>query len=176
MINEEVIIHREYIQKLGEQKYFQIALPVDTKKIIGIETGTFRYSSGATQSGFIAYFGGNPIIEPPDDPLDPPFKIGCNDVIGRLSLQTQEYPGAFFQSEVRQKDKNWKWADFTPELNPAVFDQYSHDRKRYEANVKVDICTPTIEGHYKDSWAAHYNYHIVYDLLIYIWIEKVSTK
>jgi hypothetical protein len=167
MIKEEVIVHRERIQKLGEQKYFQIELPRDVKRIIGIETGAFRYASGQITS-----FGGNPAEDPQDDPLDYLFKISFNDPIGRLTLQTQESPGIIYQGEVRQTDKNWYWADFTQALYEGFFDQYSHDRKRYEDVVTCDLCTTAIEGHYKDSWGEHYSYHVEYDLLIYIWIEK----
>ena len=172
MIKEEVILHRELIQKLGEQKYFQIELPKDIKGIIGIETGVFRYVSGETQSGYTASYGAHPASDPDNDPLDPSFKISFNDPVGRLTLQAQESPGIIYQKEVRQTDKNWKWADFTQQFYDGFFDQYSHDRKRYEDVVILDLCTPTIEGHYKDSWGEHYSYHVEYELHIYIWIEK----
>jgi len=29
-----------------------------------------------------------------------------------------------------------------------------------------------LEGHFKDTWGALYNYHVTYQLNIYIWIEK----
>src|SRR5688572_26902766 len=115
MIREEVILHKEYIKKFGEQKYFQIDLPKDTSHIIGIETGVFRYSTGS-----FAYYTGTP-IDPPNDPTDPSFKISYNDPIGRITLQTME--GIIYQGEVRQEDKNSKWADFSQILNEDIFDQ-----------------------------------------------------
>jgi hypothetical protein len=169
MIKEEVIIHRDHIQKSGEQKYFQIDLPKDTFQIIGIETGVFRYTSGT-----VAPYGGIPINDPGGDPIDPAFKVSYNDPIGKLTLQTTE--GLIYQGEVRQEDKNSKWADFSQVLNDGFFDQYSHGKKRYEDSINIKTCIPMIEGDYKDSWALHYNYHIEYELLVYIWIEKSLSK
>ena len=172
MIKEEVILHREAIKKLGEQKYFQIQLPKDIERIIGVETGVFRYASGETEIGLAANFGGHPASDPDFDLLDPPFKISFNDPIGSLTLQTTENPGIIYQKEVWQTDKNSKWTDFTQLLNDDFFGQYSHDRKRYEDVVISNLCTPMLEGFYKDSWGDHYSYHVEYELLIYLWIEK----
>jgi len=166
MMKEEIILHREYITKLGEQKYFQIELPQDINKIIGIETGVFRY--GTTN----ALYGGNPAEYAGSDPLDPLFEIVFNDPIGSLSLQAQDHPGIIYQGVARQEDWNWKWADFTQALYNGIFDQYSHDRKRHEDIILTDFCTTKITGHYKDSWGSHYSNHVEYDLLIYLWIER----
>jgi len=169
MIKEEVILHRLNIQKLGEQKYFQIELPKDTDHIIGIETGVFRYTSGS-----FAFFGGSLINDPGGDPIDPSFKVSYNDPVGRLTLQTTE--GIIYQEEVKKEDKNCKWADFTQTLNEGFFDQYSHGRRRFEDSIMIKTCLPMIEGYYKDTWGVHYSYHVEYDLLIYIWIEKNFSK
>lgn len=166
MIREEIILHREYIEKLGQQKHFQLELPIDVKKIIGIETGVFRYGSS------MALFGGNPAEDPQSDPLDPLFKISFNDVVGKLTLQTQDFPGVIYQSDVRQTDKNTKWADFTQTLYDGLFDQFSHDRKRHENTIAIDLCKQSIEGFYKDCWGEHDSSHVEYELLIYLWIEK----
>lgn len=172
MIKEEVILHREAIKKLGEQKYFQIQLPNDIERIIGVETGVFRFVSGETDSGYTANFGGHPASDPDGDPIDSSFKISFNDPIGNLTLQATENPGIIYQKEIRQTDKNSRWADFTQWVNEGFFDQYTHDRKRYEDVVISNLCTPILEGFYKDSWGDHYSYHVEYELLIYIWIEK----
>jgi hypothetical protein len=166
MIREEIILHREYIEKLGQQKHFQVKLPIDVKRIIGIETGVFRYASSNS------IFGGNPAEDPQSDPLDPLFKISFNDPIGKLTLQTQDFPGIIYQADVRQTEKNFKWADFTQTLYDGLFDQYSHDKNRFENTIAVDLCKQVIEGHYRDSWGEHQSYHIEYELLIYLWIEK----
>jgi hypothetical protein len=166
MMKEEIIRHREYIEKLGQQKYFQIELPFDVKRIIGIETGVFRYASN------IALFGGNLAEDPASDPIEPQFKIGFNDPVGSLVLQTTDKPGIIYQGEIRQTDFNCKWADFTMGLYADLFDQFSHDRKRYEDVIITDLCTPRINGYYKDCWGEHYSYQVEYELLIYLWIEK----
>ena len=166
MIREEIILHREYIQKLGEQRHFKMALPQDVKRIIGIETGVFRYASSN------ALFGGNAAEDPQSDPLDPIFKISFNDPVGRLTLQTQNFPGTIYQSDIRQTEKNWRHVDFTQTLYDGLFDQFSHDGKRHENTILIDLCKQDVEGFYKDCWGEHQGYHVEYELLIYLWIEK----
>jgi hypothetical protein len=166
MMKEEIILHREYIQKLGQQKHFQIELPFDIKRIIGIETGVFRYATG------IALYGGNPAEEPASDPIEQLFKISYNDPVGSLTLHTSDKPGIIYQGEIKQTDFSSKWADYSMGLYGDLFDQFSHDRKRYEDVFIADLCTPRINGYYKDCWGEHYSYHVEYELLIYLWIEK----
>ena len=166
MIKQEAIVHTERIRRLGDQRYFQINLPEDTDKITGIELSAFRTSSdGTSGSGVLLLRRYAP--EPTHDPL---FTIDKNVIIGRLTLQSLSKAGIFFQDEVRQKDANWKWADYAA-LYPS-FDQWTHTAKRHEVEVAVAPCTPVIEGYYKDSWGVQSGYNIEYELNIYIWIEK----
>jgi hypothetical protein len=39
MTQQQVIVTQVYITKAGQLKFFQVKLPKNTKKIIGIETG-----------------------------------------------------------------------------------------------------------------------------------------
>ena len=39
MIKQQVIVTQIHITKAGQLKFFQVKLPKNTKKIIGIETG-----------------------------------------------------------------------------------------------------------------------------------------
>lgn len=174
MIREEIILHTEKIQRLGQSVYFQIKLPVDTERIIGIETGAIRQISGATSSGMYALFGGGGsfALREVGDPIvyDESFTIEKTETIGRLTLHTPDATGIFFQDDIRQRDTSPKYADFTQ--YPAVFDQWSHNTKRYETSINVKNCSNLVEGHFKDTWGALYNYHVIYQLNIYIWIEK----
>ncbi len=173
MIREEVIVYSEQINRSGETKYFQIALPSDTKNIIGIEASALRKASGATSSDLFFYFGfgGAPAIVPVAE-IDTPFKIRVAETIGRLTLSTPDATGIFYQDDIRQKDISSKYADFTQYI--AVFDQWSHNSKRHEESILVTNCSGLIEGHFKDTWGALFNYHVTYQLNIYIWIEKHS--
>ena len=164
MINEEVIIHSVEIKKLPEQKYFQVQLPADTKRIIGVETGAFRKMTG--QNAFYSSI----VYDPPDDPILPLFRINRNETIGRLTLHSSSLSKPFYHDEVRQQDTNWKYGDFT--FDDPAFGQWSHDRKRYEVNVDMQDCSPVIECHYRDRWGMFWNCHVEYQLNIYIWIEK----
>ena len=173
MIREEVIVHSEKIEKQGQSKYFQIVLPADTLRIIGVETSAIRYASGASSSDFFFLFGTAPLIVPVAD-VDPLFKVKATETIGRLTLHTPDATGIFFQDDIRQKDTSPKYADFSQ--YPVQFGQWSHNSKRYESNINVTNCSNLVEGHFKDTWGALYNYHVVYQLNIYIWIEKNCSR
>lgn len=161
-MREEVIVHKEYFDRLGQLKYFQIEILRDTESIIGVEVGAIRQGSTETISPF--RMPGDP------DPVEEIFRIENADTIGRLSLQISATTDVFFQCEVRQSDVSSKWADFT--LYPDVFGQWSHDRKRYETEVNVKNCSPLIEASFKDSWGRFEEKDVYYWLIIYIWIEK----
>lgn len=169
MTREEAIVHSIEINRMGQSNYFQVELPSDTTRIIGVETSAIRKESGETSSELLFPFGAYLPIDPIDD-VDPPFVIHKTETIGRLTLQSPDTGGIFFQDDVKQKDISSKYADFTQ--YPAVFDQWSHDRKRHETSIKVSSCSKLVEGHFKDSWGALYNYHVIYQFNIYIWIEK----
>ena len=169
MTREEAIVHTIEINRLGQSSYFQVELPSDTTKIIGVETSAIRKASGASSSDLFFYFGSfTPIIPIAD--VDPPFVIHKTETVGILTLQSPDTGGIFFQGDVRQKDISSKYADFTQ--YPAVFGQWSHDRKRHETSINVSSCSKLVEGHFKDTWGALYSYHVIYQFNIYIWVEK----
>ncbi len=169
MIREEAILYSTDIIRYGQSCYFQVELPSDTQKIIGVEVTAIRKSSGATSSDMFFFFGS---FEPnvPVAEIDSLFKILKTETIGRLTLHIPETGGVFYQDDIRQKDISSKYADFTQ--YPVQFGQWSHDRKRYETNINVSTCSKLVEGHFKDTWGALYSYHVIYQLNIYIWIEK----
>jgi len=169
MIREEVIVHTEKIERQGQSKYFQVALPVDTGRIIGVECSAIREASGASSSDMFFFFGTAPLIIPVAD-IEPLFHIKATETIGRLTLHSPDATGIFFQEDIRQKDNSSKYADFSQ--GPAVFNQWSHNSKRHETGIAVKHCSVVLEGHFKDTWGALYNYHVTYQLNIYIWIEK----
>lgn len=173
MIREEVIVHTEKIERQGQTKYFQVALPRDTGRIIGIECSAIREASGATSSGMLFLFGTAALVDPVAD-IDPLFHIKVAETIGRLTLYSPDTADVFFQEDVRQKDISSGYADFSQ--YPAVFGQWSHNSKRYETGISVKNCSALIEGHFKDTWGALYNYHVIYYLNIYIWIEKLQNQ
>ncbi|MGC4036078.1 MAG: hypothetical protein QM764_08955 [Chitinophagaceae bacterium] len=175
MNKEEVIIHKLNVTRLLQPLYFQVTLPADTERIIGIETGAFRKRSGVTASDLYAYFGSEGSFSEfeYDGTIITPtlFTIKKTDTIGRLTLYSPASKDVFYQEEVKQEDSAFKFADFT-QFGIETFGQWSHNTKRYETNISVKNCSPVIEGYYKDSWGFLYNYHVIYELNIYIWIKK----
>lgn len=168
-MREEAILHSEMIKRHGESKYFQIVLPTDTTRIIGVEASAIRKASGASTSDMYFMFGTAPVIIPVAE-VDIPFKIRVAETVGRLTLHIPDATSIFYQDDIRQKDISPKYADFTQ--YPAVFGEWSHNSKRHENSINVPNCANMIEGHFKDSWGALFNYHVIYQLNIIIWIEK----
>ena len=90
-MKEEVIIQSIGITKKKEQTFFQVKLPRDTHKIIGIETGL--YILAAPPNLFV--------------PLqDNSGFIRRNNMIGILQLQTNGKANIFYSKEIFERDIN----------------------------------------------------------------------
>ena len=84
MMREEVIIQQLSIDRIGKKIYFQIRLPRDAKRIIGLEFGTME-KDGTKIPGA----GGSPFV---------PFtKFSANKVIGDITMQVPGNENIFFQ-------------------------------------------------------------------------------
>jgi hypothetical protein len=150
-------------------KYFQIKLPSNVDRIVGVEVGAFKLYSTETYPGFWDPFGEVIYLYPPSYIKDL-FQVKSVKTIGSLSLSSPTDAGCFFEGEIRQEDTAPKYADFT-QMSPK-FGQWSHDRNRYEMNIDV-IGNTIIEGKYKDNWGDLNRHYSVYDLYIYI---TITTK
>ena len=183
-MKEGVIIQSIGITKKKEQIFFQVKLPRDTHKIIGIETGLFVESA---LPGFIPNIQGNANM------------IRRNGLIGTLQLQASGKPNLFYAKEIFDKDINIGVnelkivppevinerliepmrlkADDVPDEgnNFSDFTIWSHGTKREEDPVNVCGCQ-IINGQFKDTVGEYYETNIQYKIILYIWIErKVNT-
>lgn len=173
MTREEAVVHTEKIDRQGQTRYFQILLPADSSRIIGVECSAVRKASGASSSDMFFLFGTAPLITPVTG-IEPLFHIKATQTIGRLTLHSSKGAGVIFQEDIRQKDTSSKYADFSQ--YPALFDEWSHGSKRFETPLNVKNCSAVLEGHFQDTWGALYNYHVTYQLNIYVWIEKFEPQ
>jgi hypothetical protein len=167
MIKEEVILHKLSITKQKEMQNFQINLPGDAKRIIGMELGIVRKQTFTTVSGWLLsldrYSNTQGIT------IDPLFEVRRTKVIGDLSLQTLNNANVFFFQEIKEADPNLFWGSVW-EIDTSIR-EWQAGGKRTE--MEVDVVPSTIlEGCYRDRWGVIYNLTIHYDVGIYLWIEK----
>jgi hypothetical protein len=183
-MREEVIIQSIGITKKKEQQFFQVKLPRDTNKIIGIETGLYVES---TLPVFFPYIQGNANI------------IRQNRLMGTLQLHSSGKPNLFYAKELFDNDINVGANEMKnvpdvierrliePQLrkgedvpndgnNFSDFTIWSHGTKREEDPIDVCGCQ-LINGQFKDTVGEYYNINIKYRVILYIWIErKVNDK
>lgn len=183
-MREEVIIQPIRVTKKKEQIFFQVKLPRDVHKIIGIETGLYLESELPV---FVPFIQGNANF------------IRQNRLMGTLQLQASGKPNLFYAKEIIDRDINLgvgemkvvppdvivrrivepllKKGDDVPNdgNNFSDFTIWSHGTKREEDPVNVCGCQ-LINGQFKDAVGEYYNIDIQYRVMLYIWIErKVNT-
>jgi hypothetical protein len=154
MTRESCLVESLYVDRMGKKVYFQLSLPRDAKRIIGLEFGA-NGSCGA-------------LLSP--TPLPPSVQVRANKAIGKISLQVAGRENVFFQTTVVE-DRNIGAGEFFTAGFPSK--DWSNGRKREEWPVEVAENT-VIEGLFQDSWGEGEFQWLQYRFHVYIWIEKCS--
>ena len=162
-MREEVIITELVIKKFGERKYFQVSLPLDTERIIGVELGHFA------DAGIYI-----PALSPYPDTVPANFVIHASPVAGQLTLSSMGAENMFYQGELVMEDYH---PAFGQVANPFFAENTSsHGKKKEPLSVNVSGNSPIVEGYYKDNWggagSGPVSGDVNYTIHIYIWIEK----
>lgn len=153
MTRESCIVEECFIDRIGKKIYFQVSLPLDTKKIIGLEFG----ANGSCGS-----------VNP--SPLQTSKQVLPNKAIGKISLQVAGKENVFFQKTIVE-DRNIGMGEFFSTGLPCR--NWSHGRKREEWMVEVEEHT-MIEGLFQDSWGEGEFEWLQYTFSLYVWIEKCT--
>lgn len=154
------------ITKQGEWKYFQVRLPKDATKIIGIETG------------FIVK---DEIPKDVPEGISERFGVQRNRLMGELKLQSLDTANIFFAKDIIEQDRNMD-SDairITEPPNPrriitpppVIWEPsfpWKHGNKMEEDGLLM-LHNPVIAGIYKDAIGKHYGYAIHYKVMLYIW-------
>jgi hypothetical protein len=169
-----------FIEQQGQKMFFQIPLPADATRIVGIETGvTTQNNLGTT-------------LAPPmhDDWLT----IKRQNRIGEIRLSGLDAMDDFYAGEITEADENLFRGDFSFEhyatriINPGttaeevVFD-YSqpattywrpapptHSGMRYEDAIELKS-QRVVTGYYLDSIGKRLKQDYRYTVKVYIWYE-----
>jgi hypothetical protein len=185
-MKEQVLIKTISVTKKGEIQFFQIRIPRDAERIIGIETGLSR-----TMKGFAEYVRSRvyeavpaqavaaaapvvaikvPVPAPAPSSTAFPIRFQRDSLIGELKLQSLEKANVFFSDDVYESDRNIGFADFsaTRFFQPSPF---THEFKRFEETVVVKGITTLIGGYYKDRIGEQFKTNLSYQVNVYVWYE-----
>ncbi len=170
MMKEQVIIQAISISKRGQQNFFQVKLPRDAHKIVGIETGL----NVLNVSGYFI----------PAQELSK--LVRRNNLMGVVQLRVSEKPDIFYSKEIFEKDINIGAGEIKIIPPPVMmerkvdqpdgnsfdyFTHWTHGTKREEDPLNICDCS-VINGQYKDAIGEYFQTDVSYKVLLYIWIEK----
>ena len=131
MRNEKVIVAPLRIIAAGQICHFQVRIPRDAKRIIGIETGL--------------------LYSPPQGGAQPSiFQFTADTFLGDLRLQSCEDTNIFFAEDIYGRDNNLGFGDFAAALSPLPRLPEIYSYKREEFMVNTYGTTTVIKGIYRD--------------------------
>lgn len=166
---QKVLAHTIIIDRAGGKNFFQIRLPQDIRRIIGIETGLLVR---------------NPMPILPYDALER-FRHRRNILIGRLKLQLLNHLDFFYSKDIIDRDSSEQTAEieYIPQideklgtlLNPPIINNWEPFRWIYAPKREEDtvICegTTVVKGIYEDVFARDYGLSADYTISIFLWYE-----
>ena len=176
-MKEQVLIQAIGINRRSQQNFFQVKLPRDTHKIIGIETGLLIQDS--PPDAFSPLQAGSGLIE-------------RNNLMGVLQLKANGRPDIFYAKEIFERDLNIGAGElkvfpydppnerrlglrriFVPPDGNSFdfFPSCTHGTRREEDPLNICGCT-VINGYFKDSIGEVFGYDVSYKVMLYIWIER----
>lgn len=178
MIREQVVVTSIRITKPGQVKHFQVKLPKNTTRIIGIEIGG-RWIPVVKSDG--THPGTTPVIEPVirteatgvrAESRTPLFKR--NLLVGEIKLQSCEEANIFYAADL-QGDSNIGYGDFSQNSywTPTAF---THQAHAFEERVIVDGNSTIIQGVYKDRYGEQTKLTSNYVVNLYVWTERQEPE
>lgn len=174
MIREQVVVTSIRINKAGQVKHFQVKLPKNTTRIIGVEFGG-RWLATGREDGTIprvselvglAAVGTAPEYKP--------TLFKRNLLIGEIKLQSCEEANIFYAADL-QGDSNLGYGDFSQNAfwQAAAF---THQAHAFEEKVIVDGNSTIIQGVYKDRYAEQTKQIPNYLVNLYVWTERQEPE
>jgi hypothetical protein len=170
MIKEKVVIQKVPIAVVGQVEYFQVKIPRDAKRIIGIETTSSAVEPimgiggihGAGGGGGIPHINLLGLIFTPS-----PF-------LGELRLLSCGKTNLFYAADIYQQDANIGQGDYSasPYFTPS---DWSHGIKHEEDEVNEDGEATLLKGIFKDKQDPS-GLTYTYTVGIYVWYEKICKE
>ena len=172
---QDVIVQRLHISKQGERHYFQINVPRQAEKIVGLELGAFLNAPVFLKDRSLSSNNW--------------LSIKRNRLLGEVQLQTSNQPNFFFTGELVQEDRNIGVTDFIKtgkekpvELNRLRIDpppqknywrsqQFTHGGRKELDEILTDN-DRVIYGCFKDVIGKTEKKNINYTVLLYLWFQQ----
>lgn len=179
MIREHVVITPVNITNAGQVKHFQVKLPKNAKRIIGVELGgrlLQRTERAVITDAMVAPATEHPAASSASTSdgssggkISSSGFFKRNRLIGEVKLQSCEEANIFYAGHL-QTDENIAYGDFTQNnfWKPA---QYSHQAQSFEERVIVDGNSTMIQGIYRDRIGEQSKVNYSYLVNVYVWIE-----
>lgn len=161
-MKERVIIQVLQISRKGELQHFQVRIPRDAARIIGVETGVRVLSQ--TELGWVRLLYGKYKWD------DNAFAFYKTMLMGDVRLQSCEQSNLFYAGEVYEREINLGAGDFTSRQWPVK--EWTHGLKREEVMAEASGDTTILQGTYRDRIGEHLNMHVKYEVKIYVWYER----
>ena len=178
MIREHVVITPVNITNAGQVKHFQVKLPKNAKRIIGVELGgrlLQRTDRAEISDMMVAPSVSHPEASSASTSEGSAGETAAaglfkrNKLIGEVKLQSCEEANIFYAGHL-QTDENIAMGDFTQNhfWKPAA---YSHQAQSFEERVVVDGNSTVIQGIYRDRIGEQSKVNYSYLVNVYVWIE-----
>ena len=173
MFKERVILTTLPITKTGQIVHFQVKIPRDAIRIIGVElSGCYSNPPMERQAAFAK------LALATDARMSRSFSImqfTSSPFVGDVRLQSREVTNVFYAENVYLADYNLGYGDFSANaLFPATSE--THGYKRFECVVNTDGETTILKGIYRDRQNANSNPQYTYTVNVYVWYEKISKE
>jgi hypothetical protein len=154
MIKERVIVRQIPITKSGQITMFDIKVPREVTKIIGIETG-LRWISGAIPADVLF-----------TSPIDT-LRFHRTITLGDLTLKSLDNAHLFYSEELKLH-RHYSFGDFTAvHFTPKP---YTHQSLLTEDTISIDGAITIAQGMYKDTFQSADPF--AYTVIVYVWLEN----
>lgn len=168
MKRARLIIKELYIQKQGEVHFFQMRLPRNAVRIIGVETDAFMLSaytipvesSGVNPDGTISSVNRTPFLK---------WREKENPVLGKLKLQSLDRNGIFFE--------NWltliTYKAGLPDMIGGLFPKNPHtlNNNLQLRSLNISCSNLLLNGLFEDAIGKKENRDLNYKLKVLLWVE-----
>lgn len=181
MSRSRLIVKDVVIQKQGEISFFQIRLPKNARRILGIETDVFMESvleADTSSTGSGSHGGG---INP-DGTVGSPIEVNrrpflkwsskSNPVIGKLKLQSMDRNNIFFETWVPFVFLNSSLPDMSFGLFPKS--PYSLIVRSKPKPIGIPCSNAIINGLFTDDIGSRKNIDMKYRVKVFVWVQTTE--
>ncbi|MBX3164689.1 MAG: hypothetical protein KF900_09415 [Bacteroidetes bacterium] len=202
MIREQVFAIKMHITKSKQVYVFQVKLPQNCGRIVGVEYGHRQLKVTEIPTPPIEPPLPDPPLPPSEPPKEPPKEgedrtevtpppttdstapptetpsdelmknFQRNELFGELRLQSCDEADIFYTADIKASENNIGEKDFSLNAFWKAF-AYTHQTQCFEDEISLNGKNPVITGVYKDKSSGQNPDYIVN---VYLWIERKAAQ